>query len=150
VCTSIRAGSAEDVDSCVLLWTRVISARDGTEFVNEVAERAREAFARTIVRLAIAGIGPDGFALTLVRRPGVALLSRICVHPLATSRGLGAALLEDAVKHSRDAGFGRVELDVRETNERAIALYARAGFVAASDPWSYDAGDRVVTWSLDL
>lgn len=128
----------------------MISARDGTDLVNEVAERAREAFARTIVRLAIAGVGPDGFALTLVRRPGVALLSRICVHPLATSRGLGAALLEDAVKHSRDAGFGRVELDVRETNERAIALYARAGFVAASDPRSYDAGDPVVTWSLNL
>ncbi len=43
-----------------------------------------------------------------------------------------------------------MSLDVRETNTRAIALYARAGFVAVSEPWDYDGHDLMTTWSLTL
>lgn len=139
-----------DTSPCVDLWTRVIAARDGSEVAADVARRARAAFAEPTVRFAVVGSGPDGFALTITRDDGVALLSRLCVDPTVTSRGLGAALVADAVEHARRAGLQRIELDVRETNVRAIALYERAGFTAVSDPWEYDGGDRVVTWSLDL
>ena len=147
---SIRPGSISDANRCLDLWTRVIAARDGSEAAAEAGRRARAAFTEPAVRFAVVGSAPDGFALTVTREDGVALLSRICVDPSATSRGLGAALVADAVDHARDAGFQRIELDVRETNVRAIALYERAGFTAVSDPWEYDDGDRVVTWSLDL
>lgn len=147
---SIRSGSAGDVSRCVDLWTRVIVERDGSDVAAEAARRARAAFAEPTVRFVVAGPEPDGFALTITRSDSVALLSRICVDPSVTSRGIGAALVADAVESARDAGFKSIELDVRETNVRAIALYERAGFAAASDPWDYDGGDRVVTWSLDL
>ncbi|NGN95750.1 GNAT family N-acetyltransferase [Nocardioides sp. KC13] len=147
---SIRGGSIGDVGRCVDLWTRVIVARDGSEVADEAARKAQAAFTEPTVRFAVVGSAPDGFALTLTRENGVALLSRLCVDPAVTSRGMGAALVADAVEHARDAGFQRIELEVRETNARAIALYERAGFTAVSEPWAYDEGDRVVTWSLDL
>ena len=146
----VRSGTAAQVEPCVELWTRVIAARDGADGVQMVRTRAREAFGRPVVRFAVVGSGPEGFALTVVNRPGVALLSRLCVSPAATSRGLGAALVDDAAQRSRERGFDRLTLDVRETNERAIALYARSGFVAVSDPWVYDDGDLLVTLSLSL
>jgi ribosomal protein S18 acetylase RimI-like enzyme len=147
---SIRSGSIGDVSRCVDLWTRVIVARDGSEVADAAARKAQAAFAEPPVRFAVIGSAPDGFALTLARDDDVALLSRLCVDPAVASRGMGAALVADAVEHARDAGFRRIELDVRETNVRAIALYERAGFAAASEPWAYDEGDRVVTWALDL
>lgn len=147
---SIHPGSISDTSRCVDLWTRVIVARDGSDVAAEVARRARAAFTEPTIRFAVAGSAPDGFALTVTKENGVALLSRVCVDPSATSRGIGAALVADAVEHARNAAFQRIELDVRETNARAITLYERAGYSAVSDPWDYDGGDRVVTWSLDL
>lgn len=150
VSSLVCAGSSHDIESCVDLWTRLIAARDGLTAVVEVAERARTAFEQPIVRFAVVGSAPVGFALTITRQQSIALLSRICVDPSVTSRGHGAALVADAVGHARNAGMKRIDLDVREKNTRAIALYARAEFVAISAPWKYDDGDRVVTYSRDL
>ncbi len=132
------------------LWTRLIAQRDGLNVVGEVAGRARSAFEQPIVRFAVIGCAPIGFALTITRRQGIALLSRICVDPSVASRGHGAGLVIDAVEHSYKAGMKRVDLDVRETNTRATALYTRMVFVAISEPWRYDNGDRLVTYSYDL
>lgn len=44
-------------------------------------------------------------------------------------RGLGAALLEQAQTWAVSVGGTRLELTVAEHNQRAIALYARHGFV---------------------
>lgn len=132
------------------LWTRLIAGRDGLNVVSEVADRVRSAFEQPIVRFAVVGSAPMGFALTITRRQGIALLSRICVDPSVASRGHGARLVIDAVEHSYQAGMKRVDLDVRETNTRATALYTRMGFVAISEPWTYDSGDRLVTYSHDL
>ena len=51
------------------------------------------------------------------------------VLPEHRGRGIGAALIEAAIKAARDSGLTRVELTVREDNARAIALYERLGFV---------------------
>jgi ribosomal protein S18 acetylase RimI-like enzyme len=148
--TSIRTGSGPDIRLCVDLWARVIAARDGSHVINEVAEKARAAFEQPLVRFAAVGSPPRAFALTVAQEHRVAHLSRICVDPSVGSRGLGTALLADAIGHAREAGFARISLDVRETNARAIALYARAGFIAVSEPWDYDGGDLMTTWSLAL
>ncbi len=102
------------------------------------------------MRFAVVGSAPVRFALTITRQQSIALLSRICVDPSVISRGHGAALVADAVRHARDAGMKCIDLDVREKNTRAIALYERTGSVAISEPWKYDNGGRVVTYSRDL
>jgi ribosomal-protein-alanine N-acetyltransferase len=43
-------------------------------------------------------------------------------------QGIGSKLLESALEDSRKAGTARVYLEVRASNEPAIALYKRHGF----------------------
>ena len=43
-------------------------------------------------------------------------------------QGIGPALLRAAIEEGRTAGLTRIELDVREDNKTAIALYERMGF----------------------
>jgi len=56
--------------------------------------------------------------------------------------GLGAALVEAALKRARQRGCARVELDVNEANSAAIALYERFGFGALSE--SFGARDLLM------
>jgi RimJ/RimL family protein N-acetyltransferase len=48
--------------------------------------------------------------------------------PPFRGRGLGAALMQAALREASGRGFVRVELTVRAQNERAIALYEKFGF----------------------
>ena len=43
--------------------------------------------------------------------------------------GIGRALTEACIQCAREAGFTQLELDVVAQNERAMALYQKAGFV---------------------
>jgi RimJ/RimL family protein N-acetyltransferase len=43
-------------------------------------------------------------------------------------QGLGRQLIERALQLARERGFERIELLVRSPNDRAIRMYARAGF----------------------
>jgi ribosomal protein S18 acetylase RimI-like enzyme len=43
--------------------------------------------------------------------------------------GIGKRLAQSCIDRARDAGIERVELEVFSTNERAIALYRRLGFL---------------------
>ncbi|SEQ87016.1 GNAT family N-acetyltransferase [Microlunatus flavus] len=100
----------------------MIVDRDGPDKSASVVERAYEAFGRQRLRFAVVGAVPVAFGLTLVKEPGVALLSRLCVDPSTTSRGLGSALVADAIEHAAASRFARVELQVRETNIRAMRV----------------------------
>jgi ribosomal protein S18 acetylase RimI-like enzyme len=44
-------------------------------------------------------------------------------------RGLGRKLLQEAIRAAHDAGLRRIELEVLASNENAIALYERTGFL---------------------
>ena len=44
-------------------------------------------------------------------------------------QGIGRALLERTLTQARTQGFTRIELTVRQSNQRAIALYKKIGFV---------------------
>ncbi len=57
-------------------------------------------------------------------------LMTIGVHPDFRGRGIGSALLTDLLDHCRSAAIERVFLEVRASNEAAIALYGRFGFEA--------------------
>jgi ribosomal protein S18 acetylase RimI-like enzyme len=56
------------------------------------------------------------------------LLEDLFVLESARGSGLGRALLELAVEQARDRGCRRIELDVNDHNEAALALYRSLGF----------------------
>ena len=55
-------------------------------------------------------------------------LEDLYVTPAARRRGVGRALVDLALERARAHGCRRVELDVTEDNEAALALYRGAGF----------------------
>lgn len=55
-------------------------------------------------------------------------LLNITVAPAAQGRGHGSALLDAVMAHARARGLPKVWLEVRASNVRARALYARLGF----------------------
>jgi GNAT superfamily N-acetyltransferase len=57
-----------------------------------------------------------------------AWLEDLFVRESARGSGLGRLLLEAAVEHARARGCARIELDVDEGNEPALALYRANGF----------------------
>jgi ribosomal-protein-alanine N-acetyltransferase len=61
---------------------------------------------------------------------GEAHLLNLCVHPDRQRFGLGSDLLRYFLGKAREADAGRIFLEVRQTNQAALALYNRAGFKA--------------------
>lgn len=67
------------------------------------------------------------------RLPGrvhhVVQLGTLAVDPEIHGRGLGRAMVEDAIQHFRAEGIRRVELFAESDNQVALAFYNRLGFV---------------------
>jgi ribosomal protein S18 acetylase RimI-like enzyme len=59
---------------------------------------------------------------------GALYIQKMGVIPEARGKGVGTALLSDAITSARAAGFRRCVLDVAVTNPRAQQLYERLGF----------------------
>lgn len=59
-------------------------------------------------------------------------LHSLAVLPGKRRQGLGAALLKSALSVARRRGATEMFLEVRRSNQAAIALYGRAGFVSLS------------------
>ena len=66
----------------------------------------------------------------------VELLS-IAVSPAARKQGVGGALVEDLLEQARKRAGLHIFLEVRGSNEGAIALYRKHGFSAAGSRRSY-------------
>ena len=77
-----------------------------------------------------------GYAVALFRSNShTARLYSIAVRPDA--KGTGVALLSEVELRARRRGAGRLRLEVRRDNARAISLYERAGFVRTGQAESY-------------
>ena len=61
-------------------------------------------------------------------------LEDLYVREDARRSGLGRALVEAALERARERGCRRIELDVNEDNEAALALYAACGFLTEPKP----------------
>jgi ribosomal protein S18 acetylase RimI-like enzyme len=61
-------------------------------------------------------------------------LEDLFVQAGARGRGVGRALVDAALERARARGCGRIELDVDDDNEPAIALYEVMGFSLESKP----------------
>lgn len=71
--------------------------------------------------------GLVGFAASRVIGAEAELLS-LAVDPAQRRRGTGRALLRESFRRARDAGASVYYLEVRSSNEAALALYYSAGF----------------------
>ncbi len=73
---------------------------------------------------------------------GEAHILNICVEPRLRARGLGAKLLDELLLRARAASVREVFLEVRPSNETALALYKKKGFVQIAErPAYYQAHD---------
>ena len=73
----------------------------------------------------------DGYCATVqgVReRSGLGAIQNLGVTPLHRGRGLGSALLLQALRGFQRAGLGRAFLEVTAQNDAAVRLYRRLGF----------------------
>jgi GNAT superfamily N-acetyltransferase len=61
-------------------------------------------------------------------------LEDLYVRDSARRGGLGRALVEAAVRRAESRGCRRIELDVNEDNEAALALYQACGFTLEPKP----------------
>ena len=69
-------------------------------------------------------------------------LLNLCVRPDLHGMGLGRHLLWHALERARDAGVKTMFLEVRPSNEHALALYKKKGFhKVAKRPAYYQAHD---------
>nr|BAL58912.1 ribosomal-protein-alanine N-acetyltransferase [Candidatus Acetothermum autotrophicum] len=74
--------------------------------------------------------------------PPVGHILNIAVDPAYRGRGLGKRLVEYALEYCRRLGAEQVELEVRTSNEPAIALYRKYGFVIRERvPYYYSDGE---------
>jgi len=55
-------------------------------------------------------------------------IHNIAVHPSQQRRGLARVLLTEALAEMREKGLGRCLLEVRESNDSAVSLYADMAF----------------------
>jgi ribosomal protein S18 acetylase RimI-like enzyme len=72
---------------------------------------------------------PVGIVSSTTPMDGAVDLISLWVDPTARGQGAGDALIGAISSWARRAGASQVQLAVRATNERAISLYARNGFV---------------------
>lgn len=63
------------------------------------------------------------------RNSHIVYLGGLAIHPFFGGRGEGLKMMEDIIDHIKQLGFLRIELSVAVTNEKAIRLYEKAGFV---------------------
>jgi ribosomal-protein-alanine acetyltransferase len=68
----------------------------------------------------------------LLFAPGEAQLLNLTVAPEARRQGIGRALLQRFLADARARGAQQCFLEVRVSNEAAVALYAHEGFVAVA------------------
>jgi GNAT superfamily N-acetyltransferase len=94
-----------------------------------------------------AGVAQLRFRYGIWRAGGDCLLEDLFASEEARGAGLGRALLEAVLDRARARGCRRVELDVNERNETALALYGSFGFSASANP--YGARDLYMRVHLD-
>lgn len=108
-----------------------VSARDRDELLEEVRRSKEDPrhHGRLVVELEGEPVGSLAFSV-VNRRSRIAHLHAIMLHPENRGRGLGVAATELLVRHLVfDLDYHRVQLEVYGFNERALALFERAGFL---------------------
>ena len=131
---TVRPATLDDVDAVVAMLVEVAGEGRwiGTEAPVDVEQRRRRMVEdiereEAIVLVAEAGGQPVGELGLYLARYGVADLG-MAVAAGWRGRGIGSALLAEAIGRARTAGAHKIALQVWPHNRAAIALYERSGF----------------------
>ena len=131
---SVRPATLADVDAVVAMLVEVAGEGRwiGTEAPVDVCQRRRRMVEDVegddaIVLVAEAGGEPVGQLGLRLAPYGVADLGMLVVAGWR-GRGVGTALLAEAVRRAREAGAHKIALQVWPHNAAAVALYERFGF----------------------
>ena len=127
---TVRAAVAADGREMAELFAAVAEERTGiaTEPPVDIDERASQ-FARTTAGsvVAVAGGQLIGILHVEASRHGFGEIGML-VHRDWRGRGIGSALLREAISRAREEGLHKLCLEVFAHNTAAIALYRRCGF----------------------
>ena len=127
----VRPAAVDDARAMAELYAAVAGERDGiaTEPPVDVGERAAQ-FARTAAGsvVAVAGNQLVGFLHVEASRHGFGEIGML-VHRDWRGRGVGSALVREAISRARGQGLHKLSLEVFAHNTAAIALYRKWGFV---------------------
>jgi RimJ/RimL family protein N-acetyltransferase len=139
---TIRRADPADADALVALAERVASEPEGWLITRRAWRSARDE--RRYLRGVRPGVDAAVFVAEAPTREIVGRLSvardlhpasrhvadlGLMVAPSHRRRGIGRALLEEAVEWARSVGVSKLELHVFPHNEPALALYEQFGFV---------------------
>ena len=150
----IRAAAQYDAPLFAALHASCFVSREsseGNEPWNESAMAQFIAGPRTVCLIAaIAGDEPVGFLIARAAADEAELLT-IGVLPGHRKRGIGQALLREAVAVLRPGGIRQLFLEVEETNTPALSLYRGLGAVPVGRrPGYYENGADAAVLRLDL
>jgi ribosomal protein S18 acetylase RimI-like enzyme len=134
----VRPARGQDASSYLAMWREVVAERRfvRTEKVKGTVRDYRRQFAEAVTndraRLVAVARGRVIGALFIERMAHpvnrhVATLG-MAVHAPWRGKGIGSALMAEAMRWARSAGVEKVTLEVYPTNEAAVALYRRFGF----------------------
>ncbi len=122
---------------------RLRALRDSPNAFGSTYERASsrslDDWARGIEDLATFVAVADGVDIGMVRgardrdEASSAWLISMWVAPDHRRTGVGNALIDEVVGWARAEGYSRIKLDVADSNDPAIRLYARKGFNATGE-----------------
>ena len=130
----VRYGTNEGTEAQIVEHLRMCDA----DFVPALSERVPlDEYARKIVAQAVRfEAWADGRLIGLVAaylndsKRETAYITNVSVVPEWMGSGSASALLSDCIAYARERGFRRIALEVDRRNARALALYAKFGFVA--------------------
>lgn len=123
--TSIRRGRTRDFDPVLNLDGLAFDAF--WRFDLDGLLDARHATPRSRFRVACVNDRVVGYHVAgMARRLGY--LQRLAVHPDVHGRGIGTALVGDALRWCRRRGCESVLVNTQEINQRALSLYRHLGF----------------------
>lgn len=80
------------------------------------------------------GFAQTRFRLSVWTGAEDAWLEDLFVEDSARGKGHGRTLVDAAVERARSRGCGRIQLDVNEANQAALALYESCGFQPIHNP----------------
>ena len=113
-----------EIDS--VIFPSLSSPNGCVTLMNVVSRRMN--FVPTATWLAVGPAGPCGAIQALQERGGVGAVQNVGVTAAWRGRGVGEALVLQALYGFRRAGLGRAQLEVTARNEGAQRLYRRLGF----------------------